>query len=216
MKTDALIHNLALECRPVAPIRHPLKRFLIWIVSSVVLLAVGIIVLSPKHNVWSSVPTPTFIVTAVAMLAISLMCGLCAFMMSIPDQQARKFNLLGVTVLICGFGLMAYMFAMSDLADSEPLLICVVRIIGLSIPPGILLFYMLKEAAPTNTRMVGLMAAFGALALGGLGVQFVCHNLGVTHLIFWHFIPVCVLALLGIAIGNRIFRWPSRSSTHIN
>jgi hypothetical protein len=211
MKTDILIHNLALECRPVRPIGHPLKRFLIWIISSVVLLAAGIIILSPPHDVLSSVPTATFMVPAVAMLAISLICALSAFMISIPDQRARKFNLFSITVLIAWFALTAYLFAMSDLADSSHGLICILRIIGLSILPGALLFYMLKRAAPMNTRMVGLIAAFGALALGGIGVQFVCPNLAVTHLIAWHFMPVGVLALLGSVIGNRIFRWTTGS-----
>ncbi len=212
MKTDTLIHNLALECRPVRPIGHPIKRFLIWILSSTLLLAAGIIILSPPQDILESILTTTFLVPAVSMLAISLISALSAFVLSVPDAEARKLDIVSIAVLIGSFAVMAYMFAISDPIDSRPGFRCILKIVGLSIPPGAVLFYMLKRAAPMNSRLTGLLAGFGALSLGGLGVQFVCHRSELfAHLVVWHFLPMCVLALTGIVIGNRMFRWTSGS-----
>lgn len=208
MKTETLIHNLSLQCRPIRPVGHPVKGFLIWVFASTLLLIAGILIVGPEHNVVSSEPlTNTFILPAVAMLCISLICTLSAFVMSIPNEEATKFSILPIFVLIVWFGLMTFLFASVDLHDSRPGILCVLRIIGLSAAPGALLFYMLRRAAPMRTGLIGLFAAVGALGFGELGVQFLCHkSLLETHAIVWHLVPVCVLAFVGVVIGRTTFR----------
>ena len=208
MKTETLIHNLSLQCRPIRPLGHPVKRFLIWALFSILFLIAGVLIIGPANNVvWSGVPTPAFIFPALAMLFISLVCTLAAFVMSVPNEEARKFSALPILVLIFWFGLMTYMFASADLEDSRPGLICILRMIGLAAAPGALLFYMLRKAAPMRTGLIGLFAAIGALAFSEIGVQFLCHkSLFETHVIVWHLIPVCVLALVGLVIGRTAFR----------
>jgi hypothetical protein len=187
---------------------HPVKGFLIWVLASILLLIAGVLIVGPEHNVISSEPlTNTLIVPAVAILCISLICTLSAFVMSIPNEEARKFSMLPIFVLIVWFGVMTYLFASADLHDSRPGILCVLRIIGLSAAPGALLFYMLRKAAPMRAGLIGLFAAVGALGFGELGVQFLCHkSLLETHVIVWHLVPVSVLALVGVVIGRTTFR----------
>lgn len=208
MKTDTLIHNLSLQCRPIRPVGHPVKRFLIWAGFSILLLIAGVLLVGPEQSVVLREPlTNTFFFPAVVMLCVSLLFTLSAFVLSIPDEEVSKFSAVPIFVLIFWFALMTYMFASVDLNDSRPGIICVLRIIGLAAAPGALLFYMLKKAAPMRTGLVGLFAALGALGFGEIGVQFLCHKaLLETHVIVWHLIPVSVLALVGILIGRTAFR----------
>jgi hypothetical protein len=187
---------------------HPVKRFLIWAVSSILLLIAGVLIVGPAHNIFSSRPlTDTFFFPAVAMLCISLTCTLSAFVMSIPNAEDRKFSILPIFVVIFWVGLMTYMFASVDLEESSPGLLCVIKIIELSVAPGALLFFMLKKAAPMRTGLIGLFAALGALGFGEIGVQFLCQkSLLETHVVVWHLLPVCVLALAGVVIGRTIFK----------
>jgi len=207
MNTDTLIHNLALQCRPIKPIGHPVKRFLIWAISSILFIAAGVLFFRPAPD-FSVVSNPSFIFPAMAMLCISLICTLSAFVLSVPNKDAQRFDIVPITIVIFWFGLMIYMLASVDLDDSRSGDICILRMIVLAIVPGAILFYMLRRAAPMQSGLIGLLAALGSLAFAEIGLQFICHKstLG-SHMLVWHFMPLTVLALLGVVIGRWTFRW---------
>ena len=208
MNTETLIHNLALQRRPVAPIGHPVKRFLIWAGSTVVFLIVAVWFLRPVPDLWGFAENSSFIFPALAMLFISLICALSAFVLAVPDSRNRNFGIVSLSVLIFWFGAVAYLLASSDVADSRPGLLCILRIIGLSIAPGALLFYLLKKAAPMNSGLVGLLAALSSLALAGIAVQCLCNKSSeAAHVIVWHLLPVCLIATIGLLIGRLLFSW---------
>jgi hypothetical protein len=212
MNTDTLIHNLALQCQPVKPIGHPVKRFLIWAISSLLLIAAGVFFFRPGPD-FSVVSNPSFIFPAMAMLCVSLICTLSAFILSIPNKDTQRFNIVLIVVMAFWFGLMIYMFASTGLYDSRPGFLCIFRMTILAIAPAVILFYMLKRAAPMQSGLIGFLAALGSFAFAGLGLQFICHKstLG-AHVLVWHIIPLSVLALLGVAIGHWMFSWPEHRS----
>jgi len=87
-----------------------------------------------------------------------------------------------------------------------------VLILTISALPGIWLFDMLRRAAPLEARYTGVFAALGALACGALGTQFVCPIDAPGRQLLWHFVPVIVLASLGLAMGARLSRWRRTTS----
>ena len=210
MNTDTLIHNLALQCRPVKPIGHPVKRFAIWAISSVVLIAAGVFFFRPAPD-FSVVSSPSFIFTASAMLCLSLICTLSAFILSVPNKGAQRFDIVPIGIVTFWFALMIYAFASTDLDDSHPGFLCVFRMTILAVVPAAILFYMLKRAAPMRSGLIGLLAALGSLAFAEVGLQFICHKSTMTHVLVWHFMPLSILALLGVAVGHWMFRWTDRS-----
>jgi hypothetical protein len=208
MNTETLIHNLALQCRPVRPIGNPTSRFLVWITSTIVFLIAGVWILRPVPELWSLVTNPSFIFPTLAMLTLSLISTLSAFILTIPDSRIRRFDALPLTVLIFWFALVAYMLATVDISDSRPGLLCIVRIAGLSLVPGGLLFYMLKKAAPMKSGLVGILASLGSLAFAAIAVQCLCpRSYDVTHVVVWHFMPVSVISVVGLLMGRLMFKW---------
>lgn len=208
MNTETLIHNLALQCRPVTPVGHPLKRFLIWTGSTVLFLIAAVWFLRPVPDLWSFANSPSFLFPALAMFFVAMICALSAFILTVPNSRNRRFDIVPLTVVIFWFCSVAYMLASSDVVDSHAGLSCILCIIGLSIAPGALLFYMLKKAAPMKSGLVGLLAALSSLAFAGIGVQCLCaKSSDAAHVIVWHLMPVCILAVVGLLIGRVIFKW---------
>jgi hypothetical protein len=78
--------------------------------------------------------------------------------------------------------------------------------VALGVPPGLLLYFMLRKAAPLDHGTVGMLAAVGTLALAQVGTRFVCHNDGALHIVVWHYSFVFVLGGAGVAIGRALFR----------
>jgi len=206
MNTEILIHDLASKCRPVKPVAPPLRRFLIWASATIVLLVIGVLIFRPRPDISSVVFEPSFVIPAMAMLCLSFLSALSAFFLTVPDQRSRRFDVIPITVVIFWFGLIAYTVAFSDLENSSPGLICMMRIVCLSIAPAALLFYMLNKAAPLRPGLIGLLAGLGALTFAEVGVQFLCHKTFWAHIFVWHFLPVCAFALIGVLVGRLIFR----------
>jgi hypothetical protein len=208
MKTETLIHNLAKECEPVKPLGNPLVRFLKWAVATLVILAAGVFILRPDVSPSVSI-TPTFLLTTAVMVGVSLTAALSAFIWTVPDIKSRKFYLILATALASWLVLITYLFFTADLSNTHPGPLCVKRIIMLSVLPSILLFYMLRKAAPLKPGMVGLLASLGVLLFSNLSVEFVCPN-AVTlpaHVLVWHILPVCILSVLGFFLGRLVFKW---------
>ena len=96
---------------------------------------------------------------------------------------------------------------MSDLTDPhESGIECIFRMIRLAISPGALIFHMLKKAFPM-TRLVGNISDNQLPGLAEVGMQFVCRKTFAAHIILWHFLPLAILATLGILIGRAALGW---------
>jgi hypothetical protein len=207
MNTETLIKHLSRECRPVTPVGPPLTRFLKWVAAAALFLFLGVLALGSAPSAMGAFGDLSILFTAIAMLFVSLICALSAFVLTIPNNRNSQFAWIPLSaVALCG-GLIAVTLTQTDLEESGPGLVCVLRLVGLSIAPAALMFYMLKKAAPMKAGTIGLLAAFAALAFAEVGVQFVCHKAFATHVIVWHFTPVIVLGLTGSLIGRALFRW---------
>jgi hypothetical protein len=83
---------------------------------------------------------------------------------------------------------------------------CIRNLVAFVVPPGLLLFFMLRRAAPLDGGAVGTLAAVGMAALAHAGTRFVCHNDGALHLLVWHCTFVVVLGGVGILVGRSLLK----------
>lgn len=207
MNTETLIHELSLDCRPVKPVAHPFVGFLKWIVATIISISAGVFILRPQPDVWDHLLDPIFVFPALVLLFVSFVCALSAFFLVIPDSPGQRFDVISVGVIVIWFVLVGYLMMSSDVADAQIGIACTLRMMGLAIFPAALMFFMLKKALPMNPGLIGLLAVFGALGFAEVGVQFVCRKTIASHIILWHFLPLCALTFLGIVIGRKAFRW---------
>jgi len=206
MNTETLIHDLALQCRPVKPVGSPIIRFLRWASATILLLFVGVLIAGPKPDLWNAISEPSFIFPAIGMLCLSLISTMSAFVLTIPDQRKHRFNAIPISVVFISVGIIASISIFSDLQGSSPGLICILRVVCLSVVPALLLFYMLRKAAPLSSGLVGLLALLGTLAFSEFALQFLCKKQFWAHILIWHFLPVFALAMIGIIVGRLAFK----------
>lgn len=203
MNTEALIQDLAVGCTPVKPLQRPVVRCLKWIFASLLMMAIGVVFLGPRGG---SILFSTDSATATAVLiGVSITAAVSAFILAVPGIKSRRFYLVISTALASWLGVVVYIFFSGDTLDPHTHFLCIKRIIILSISPGILLFYMLRQAAPHRTGTVGLLALFSVMLFSCLGLDFVCPNPGLSHVLVWHILPASILSGTGIFVGRLVF-----------
>jgi hypothetical protein len=136
------------------------------------------------------------------MLGLAMMFSFSAFTLTVPDHRNRRFDLIPMGTVLASFLLVAFGLLTSDITDSHPSYVCVLRIVGLSIAPGALLFQMLRKAAPLKPGFIGLLAVLGSLAFSEIGVQFLCLKSAGSHVLIWHILPICLLGSAGFWLGQ--------------
>jgi hypothetical protein len=207
-----VIARLARDGTPVTPLPSPFARWGAWTLTATVVAAIVTILLGLRFDLALRVHEAPFILAAVATGILALTAAYGAFVLSVPgaphDRVVRVVPL--IAAIAWAAVLWSWMTAIGDpvaeivATPSQPA--CVLLILSISALPGIWLFDRLRRAAPLALRWTGLLAALGALALGALGTQFVCHINTPGHQLLWHFIPVIVLSFAGLAIGAGTFR----------
>jgi len=207
MKTETLIHQLAMELRPVKPMGSPVTLFVLWSIGAIVFMTLMVGLTGVRPDIVAALARPTYVLRLLFMLGIALLPVYLAFRLSVPAERKRFYEFAPVIAVSAFLLLFAYLFFVSDGTSRTYTYACVRNVLGFSIPIGLLLCFMLKRAAPLRSGMVGMMAALGSVALSSLGTQLICRNEGPLHILVSHFIPVLAACIVGIFIGRWIFRW---------
>jgi hypothetical protein len=207
MKTELLIHQLATEVRPVKPVGDPVTRFVMWFLAASVFIGIIVGFLGVRPDIAAALARPTYILRILFMFGVALGSVLFAFKLSVPDERKGWVEFFPALIAAVCLLLFAYLFFESSDLSRPYGYYCVRNVLAFSIPTSVLLYLMLKRAAPIRSRMVGMMAALGSTALSSLGTQFVCRNDSPLHILVSHVLPVFAASLAGVFVGQLIFKW---------
>lgn len=206
-KTEELIQNLADQASPVRPLPPVRVRLLRWLGAAVLCQAAGIAILGLRADAGAALLKADVILQSAGLILVSILSAFGAFSLSVPGEEKgpllRKVPLLAVgawmvlllALVVQGKGIAAGMG-----------LFCVRDILLLAVPPGVLLFIMVRAAYPLKLGWSGALAALSVAALGALGTQWICRNDSPMHVLLWHFLPVVFLGLVGVVLGRRLLR----------
>jgi len=146
----------------------------------------------------------TFLLHVALPVASGVAATIAAFLASVPGQKNRwstfGIALLASWLLLVGIG------ALSGPGHVGAGVKCIRSMVALSVPPGLLLYFMLRRAAPLDRGTTGLLSALGVAALAHAGTRFLCHNDGALHVLAWHCAPLLLLGGVGILVGRALFR----------
>lgn len=210
-----LIDLLVRDARPVRPLATPAVRLARWVGAAALCLTAGVGWLRVRHDLADVWTTPGFLLQAALLLSAAVLSAGGAFVLSVPGAERRGLTrglpLLAAAMwglwLAAGWGL-APAGAAAEWPRPAPM--CAVEVIALGLAPGVLLFVLVRQAAPLRLTWTGVLAALATGALGALGSQFVCADDSPAHLLLWHFLPMAVLATAGIVLGRVILRWDAK------
>jgi hypothetical protein len=206
MRTEALIRELAAQVRPVRPVGHPLARFAGWAAVAAVWIAAGVSVVGIRTDFAPASRAPGFVLDIVLPLALGLAATLAAFVASVPGRNSRWWTLIPAAVVASWLALVLVGALSTGSGHVGAGVRCIRNLAAFSVPPGLLLYLMLRKAAPLDRGTVGMLAAGGMSALAHVGTRFVCHNDGALHVLAWHCSFVLLLGAVGILVGRALFR----------
>lgn len=207
MNTESLIHQLAIDVRPVKPIASPIFLFVLWSLAAIVFITLVVGFTGIRPDILAALTRPTFVLRLVFMLGIVLASVFLAFRLSIPAERRPFVEFAPMIAVSAWLLFFAYLFLVSNGTSKTYVYACVRNVLAFSVPTGLLLYFMLKKAAPMRSGIVGMMAALGSAALASLGTQLICRNEGPLHIFVSHFIPILAACLVGVFLGRWIFRW---------
>ncbi len=205
------IARLVRSATPVTPLERPSVRLAKWAITSTALALVSVAILGVRSDVAAQMMNGWFVARATATLAIVVAAAIVAFCMSVPGAERSRL----VRPLALGACLVwAVMLVGAIAANGSPLEVvlqatphpsCVLLIVATALLPGATLVHMLRDAAPLQAAWTAGFAGLASLAVGALGAQFVCSNDTAAHQLLWHFAPVVLLTLAGVAVGSSLF-----------
>ncbi len=213
MQTEDLIQQLARDARRVQPLRPIGARVAGWLVLAGASLAVVMILMGVRRELGDVADRLDFTLEATLLLLTACSAAIGALLVSIPGAgEVRRVRwipvALGIACVALSAGELAY--AAVTGAPTGRLTFawhCVYKTTSVALVPGIVLFAMVRRAAPLNTAWAGLLAVLATTAVGVLGANIICPTDRPLHMLLWHVAPLMIFSAAGAGLGRWLMKW---------
>ena len=212
-KDKNLINKLTNDLTQVKPVACCTHRF---ILALAVILVCSLALFFMKGGLRLAdniIFTPAFVTESLLLCISGLLSGWAAFKLSIPDYRVRlpvMVSLLIPTFVWLSLNIWCYMMLKDRIAEQwshiERFGIETVELTFLVAIPSAILFYLISRAAPVNKNLTAYAVILSSASFGALAVRLTCGMNDYAHLLFYHFLPVLALGLLGLALGRFFIR----------
>ncbi len=206
MKTNDLIDQLGTRLQPVKRLPRPWIRFARWFAAMGLCFGAAMALRGIREDLFQRLTDPLFVLSTLMILATATLSAAAAFQLSVPGEERRwtrrvPLLALGMWVAMIAFHAMSGAPLMGGAGWG-----CARDVLLLGAIPGVLLFWMVRGAAPLKLNWTGVFVMLALGALGALGTQLGCHDDAPLHLLLWHFVPVILVGLSGIVLGRFLLR----------
>ncbi len=206
METGELIERLAREAQPVRGLASPTVRFLRWLLFSAAYAMAVLVVLGTGPDLRESASSPAFLAATLLLMVAAVAAAWLAFCLSIPGRSGEP-GVRMASRLVLAIGILAFAGLGGVLARSVgppdrgwP---CSLHLALTALAPGLLLWLMLRRAAPMQWLRTGLVAGVACAGIGALTLQFACCSGDAMHLAVWHGGPALLIIGACVAAGYR-------------
>jgi len=212
VKTEDLIVQLASSAAPVRRLASPVRRFASWTIAATAIAALGLLIVGPRADIRAALQSPAFLILAIVTFLTALLSAIAAFVLSVPGAErspAQHWLPIGAGVAWAGLligALVAGGAPMSRLAAFPFHDACPCEICGLAVVPGVLLFFMVRRAAPLRLGWAAALAALASVAFAATATQFICPIDDPAHHLVAHFGPAVLMVALGGVFASRKLR----------
>lgn len=204
-ETMRLIEALAAKAQPVKRLRPPALRAALWLVAVGVLIALAIYSFTDLTLSLRRFQDVRLDWEMAGMLLTGILAVIAAFHLSLPDRSAA-WALLPLPTLALWLASMGYNCYRHWFTDGWALGAswdCLKFIVGVSIPLGISLFYLLRRAAPLAPMRVAAMGGLGVASIAAFALQFF-HPFDVTFLDLGTQVIAVALVVLAASAYERL------------
>ena len=212
MKTDDLIRTLAANARPVHRLPHPLWRAMIWLAISTLYVAGFVWVMGLRPDIATKLAEPRFLVEVGAAYLTSMMAAAAAFCAGCPGRPIWE-RLAPLPFLVLWLGSLGegcwrdWMRSGSDGLMLQPDFLCFPMIVAVSTVPALLIFIMIRRAAPIAPITTTGLATLAAAALAAAALRLFHVQDASIMVLVWQFGSVALLAAIGALFGENLLHW---------
>ncbi len=206
---DRLVQELARGAGPVRRLWPRSLRFGLWLGAAAVYLGAGVLLLGVRPDLAAQLRSGSFLVQLALACATVVLSASSAFALSVPGaERALWTRFAPVTVLSAWIAWMLYRMV-SFVADPR-IWLSVIREyslhelgvgLALSSVPGVLLFVMVRRAAPLRPGWAGGLALVAAGAIASAGALLTCDSPCPIHAVVLHMTPLLSVGAIGVGAG---------------
>jgi hypothetical protein len=209
MKTEDLIADLAGRLEPVRPVAPPGVRLLRWALVALACAAAGVVVLGTRPDLRLALGQPEFLALGFVAAGTAILAAAAALVLAIPGAE-RSPAIRTTAMLLVGLWLATLLVAIARAGEGFRVdshwPACFIRAVGIGLVPAVVLFGMLRRAAPLRLAWAGGLSAVAATAMGALAVHIICSINDPAHALVGHFGPVAVLGALGTTAAGTLLK----------
>jgi hypothetical protein len=210
--TPDLIGALAANVTPVRRLRPPLARATLWLSFAAAVLVLLAVSHGARPDLAQRLQQPTFVVGIAASLLTGILAAVAAFLVSLPDRS-RAWLLLPLPALVVWISTIGY-GCLTDWVDFDAGALrmgeaarCFATLVLTSVPLSLLMFVMLRHAAPLRPRAVALVSSLAVAAITASALS-LFHEFDATMMILmWNLGAAALLVGLGTLLGRKVFAW---------
>lgn len=210
MSTDThdLIDKLSADLKPVKQLpRAALRTVILTLWALILALVILRIVHEPRADLQLSLHKGVYLAQGAAILLAGILAAYAAFVLSVPDTRIRlpvKVALGAASAIWLGL-ILPELFQTNGMPEPAPS--CFFGLtLGMSAPLALGLAMLLRSATVWR-GWAGFAMVLAVGSFAALGMRFICPNDSPGHLLVWHFLPVIMLALVGIPIGRILLKF---------
>lgn len=198
--TEQLIGSLTHGLQPVSPLRPPVVRALLWLSTIAVLAAVLLLRFANLQVFELRNADPRVALELAATLVTGLSAVIAAFYLSIPDRSPN-WVYAPVPPLLLWLGSSGLGCLQNGVGELD--LQCLIFVLAVSLPLGLLLFGFLRRARPIAPLPVALLGGLGVAGIAAFLLQFF-HPFDVTVIdLAVHIAAVALVMGAAATMGRR-------------
>lgn len=213
MSTESIISELAMQARAVKRLPH-WRICMEWMTITCTCLVVIGLAFGVREDIHVKLSETIFLIEIFFNFMLILIAGCCSTAFCYPDRAKANFLLPMLVILMLMYSILTFVLALSspnftsEFIHAAPHGIrCLACISAFAAIPALWMLWRLRQLASVRPMLAGGAALLMAVATGCLGVRLVETEIESASMIVWHYLPLILFSIIGLALGKRIFKW---------
>ncbi|MGB7649921.1 MAG: DUF1109 domain-containing protein [Gallionella sp.] len=207
---DDFITQLAQQPPPRRAGAHPFAISANWLAYATSYFLIALWVSGVRPDLGVQLQRAEFVAELVLLFGLALTSSVSAALLAFPDSfQKSAWTKLPLLLLLA---LLLTLLA-AYLADNPPApqplhsWQCTMAIVMVAIIPGVWTLWVMRRFAAIQRGMAGSVAVLFAFSVSALWLRLHELNDSISHVIYWHYLPMLIFAIVGWWLGKRVLRW---------
>ncbi|MEQ1556602.1 MAG: DUF1109 domain-containing protein [Gallionella sp.] len=207
---DHLIAQLAQHNAPRRAAPHPFLISATWLGYAAGYFLIALLLSGTRPDLAARLHNVEFVAEIVLLLTLVLASSVSAALLAFPDAyQKPRWTKLPLAFMVAFMLLLVLAYLADNPPAPQPLHSwqCTMAIVMVAIIPGAWTLWVMRRFAAIQRGMAGSVAVLFAFSVSALWLRLHELNDSISHVIYWHYLPMLIFAIVGWWLGKRVLRW---------